>query len=152
MNPASQVSEPLDILLRGCDSVYTEEELRRRLASGKVMRVKLGMDPTAPDLTLGHTVVLRKLRQFQDLGHKAVLIIGDYTARIGDPTGRSKARPILTPDEITANADTYLEQAGKVLDLSDDKLEVRRNSEWLSPMTFADVIKLIILIPVAPIL
>ena len=149
MNPASQVSEPLDILLRGCDSVYTEEELRRRLASGKVMRVKLGMDPTAPDLTLGHTVVLRKLRQFQDLGHKAVLIIGDYTARIGDPTGRSKARPILTPDEITANADTYLEQAGKVLDLSDDKLEVRRNSEWLSPMTFADVIKLMSRITVA---
>lgn len=132
----------LEILLRGCDHVYTAEELERRLASGQRLRVKLGMDPTAPDLTLGHTVVLRKLRQFQDLGHKAVLIIGDYTARIGDPTGRSKTRPVLTTEEIEANARTYLRQAGKVLDLSDDKLEVRHNSEWLTPMTFADVIRL----------
>ncbi|MGB2985174.1 MAG: tyrosine--tRNA ligase [Phycisphaerae bacterium] len=135
-------SRQLECLLRGCDHVYTVEELRQRLATGKRMRVKLGMDPTAPDLTLGHTVVLRKLRQFQDLGHKAVLIIGDYTARIGDPTGRSKIRPMLTKEEIEANANTYLQQAGKVLDLSADKLEVRHNSEWLTPMTFADVIKL----------
>ena len=132
----------LDLLLRGCDHVYTVEELTARLAAGKRLRVKLGMDPTAPDLTLGHTVVLRKLRQFQDLGHKAVLIIGDYTAMIGDPSGRSKTRPVLTREEIETNAQTYLEQAGKVLDLSDDKLEVRHNSEWLTPMTCADVIKL----------
>ncbi len=138
----TDTADPLEILLRGCDSVYTKEELQQRLASKKRMRVKLGMDPTAPDLTLGHTVVLRKLRHFQDLGHKAVLIIGDYTAMIGDPTGRSKTRPILTADEVTANANTYLEQAGKVLDMSEEKLEVRRNSEWLTPMTFADVIAL----------
>jgi len=131
-----------DRLLRGCDSVYTVAELKERLATGKRLRVKLGMDPTAPDLTLGHTVVLRKLRQFQDLGHKAVLIIGDYTAMIGDPTGKSRTRPMLTPEEIETNARTYLEQAGKVLDLTDDKLEVRHNSEWLTPMTCADVIKL----------
>ncbi|MCH7884032.1 MAG: tyrosine--tRNA ligase [Planctomycetes bacterium] len=132
---------PLSALILGCENVYTVEELEQRL-KGRRLRVKLGMDPTAPDLTLGHTVVLRKLRQFQDLGHLAVLIIGDYTARIGDPTGRSKARPILTREEIETNAETYLEQAGKVLDLSPDKLEVRRNSEWLTPMTFADVIQL----------
>ncbi|RME41729.1 MAG: tyrosine--tRNA ligase [Planctomycetota bacterium] len=136
------VDRQLEVLLRGCEGVYTKEELRERLASGKRLRVKLGMDPTAPDLTLGHTVVLRKLRQFQDFGHLAVLIIGDYTARIGDPTGRSKTRPMLTEEQIEANARTYLNQAGKVLDLSEDKLEVRRNSEWLDPMTCADVIRL----------
>lgn len=130
------------LLVRGCESVYTVEELKDRLAKGIRLRVKLGMDPTAPDLTLGHTVVLRKLRQFQDLGHKAVLIIGDYTAMIGDPTGRTKTRPILTESEIKINAATYLQQAGKVLDLDEDKLEVRYNSEWLTPMTCADVIKL----------
>ncbi len=140
----SETADPqqIELLLRGCDAVYTPDELKERLSGGKSMRVKLGLDPTAPDLTLGHTVVLRKLRQFQDMGHKAVLVIGDYTAMIGDPTGRSKTRPALTKEEIDANAATYLEQAGKVLDLSDAKLEVRRNSEWLSPLTFADVIRL----------
>ncbi len=142
MSNAHALQQQLDNLLHRCDSVYTKEELQHRLASGKRLRVKLGMDPTAPDLTLGHTVVLRKLRQFQDFGHKAVLIIGDYTALIGDPTGRSKTRPVLSDDEITRNANTYLDQAGKVLDLSEDKLEVRRNSEWLSQMTCADVVKL----------
>lgn len=129
-------------LLRGCEGVYSPEELRARLASGKRLRVKLGMDPTAPDLTLGHTVVLRKLRQFQDLGHLAVLIIGDYTAMIGDPSGRSKTRPMLSEEQIKINADTYLAQAGKVLDLSPERLEVRYNSEWLRKMNFADVIRL----------
>lgn len=129
-------------LIRGCEHVYTAEELQLRIASGKRLRVKLGMDPTAPDLTLGHTVVLRKLRQFQDLGHKAILIIGDYTARIGDPSGRSKTRPVLTEAEVDTNAATYLEQAGKVLDLSSDNLEVRRNSEWLSSLRLADLLKL----------
>ncbi|MHC4698530.1 MAG: tyrosine--tRNA ligase [Planctomycetota bacterium] len=132
----------LETLLRGCDSVYTTEELIRRLSAGGRLRVKLGMDPTAPDLTLGHTVVLRKLRQFQEFGHKAILIIGDYTAMIGDPSGRSKTRPVLTNEQVETNANTYLEQAGKVLDLSEDKLEVRRNSEWLAPMDLADVIRL----------
>jgi len=129
-------------LLHGCEGVYSPEELVQRLAAGRPLRVKLGMDPTAPDLTLGHTVVLRKLRQFQDLGHKAVLIIGDYTAMIGDPSGRSKTRPMLTPEQVQANARTYLDQANKVLDLDRDKLELRYNSEWLTPMTFADVIQL----------
>jgi tyrosyl-tRNA synthetase len=141
MDDASDAT-PMELLLRGCDHVYTAEELEHRLAAGRRLRVKLGMDPTAPDLTLGHTVVLRKMRQFQDLGHRAVLIIGDYTAMIGDPTGRSKTRPVLSPQEIDANAETYLAQAGKVLDLSPDKLEVRRNSEWLTPMTCADVVRL----------
>ena len=131
-----------ETLLRGCDQVYTAQELKDRLAGGKRLRVKLGLDPTAPDLTLGHTVVLRKLRQFQDLGHKAVLIIGDYTAKIGDPTGRSKTRPVLSDEEIKTNADTYMQQAGKVLDLGEEKLEVRHNSEWLEPMDLAEVIKL----------
>src|SRR5262245_35457917 len=131
------IDEQVAKLVRGCEHVYTVEELRARLAGGTRLRAKLGMDPTAPDLTLGHTVVLRKLRQFQDFGHTAVLIIGDYTAMIGDPTGRSKTRPMLTESEIDANAATYMQQAGKVLDLSPDKLEVRRNSEWLRTMTCA---------------
>ena len=141
MDPAGSADQ-LHLLLRGCDHVYSAEELENRLVTGKRLRVKLGMDPTAPDLTLGHTVVLRKLRQFQDLGHKAILIIGDYTAMIGDPTGRSKTRPVLTRDQVERNARTYLDQAGEVLDLSEDKIEVRHNSEWLTPLTFADVIKL----------
>lgn len=132
----------VDTLIRGCANVYSVDELKQRLASGRRLRVKLGMDPTAPDLHLGHTVVLRKLRQFQDAGHKAILIIGDYTAMIGDPTGKTKTRPVLTRADVDANAQTYFDQAGKVLDLSSDKLEVRRNSEWLTPLTFADVIRL----------
>lgn len=133
-------------LLSGCDSVYKPEELADRLkaadVSGRALRIKLGMDPTAPDIHIGHAVVLRKMRQFQDLGHKAVLIIGDFTSRIGDPTGRSQTRPVLSDEQIEANAQTYFEQAGKILDTSDDKLEIRRNSEWLASMGFADVIRL----------
>ncbi len=136
----------LEQLLRGCQHVYTDVELRHKLdkaaAAGWQLRVKLGMDPTAPDIHLGHSVVLRKMRQFQDMGHRAVLIIGDFTARIGDPTGRSKTRPVLTEEEIYHNAQTYMEQAGRILDLSDEKFEVRRNSEWLSEMNFADVLRL----------
>jgi len=139
----TKIEQQMEVLLRGADHVYTAEELEKRLAAGKPLRVKLGLDPTAPDLTLGHTVVLRKMRQFQDAGHKAVLIIGDYTAMIGDPTGRSKARPMLSREQIERNAATYIEQAGKVLDLSSEKLEVRRNSEWLSALTCADVIGLL---------
>jgi tyrosyl-tRNA synthetase len=126
--------------------VFREEELTARLAEaaekGTQLRAKLGMDPTAPDIHLGHTVVLRKLRQFQDLGHKAILIIGDYTARIGDPTGQNTTRPMLTPEDINQNAQTYFDQAGKILDMSPEKVEVRYNSEWLADMKLADVIKL----------
>lgn len=116
------------------------DELDRRLKNGKELRVKLGIDPTAPDIHLGFAVVLRKLRQFQRLGHTAVLVIGDYTARVGDPSGRSKTRPILTPEEIEANTRTYLDQAYLILDRQ--RTEVRHNSEWLAPLSLADIIHL----------
>ena len=134
------------LLSGGCEGLYTQQELAGRLKAaaddGRQLRVKLGLDPTAPDIHLGHTVVLGKMRQFQDLGHKAVLIIGDYTARIGDPSGVSKTRPILSEADIHANAQTYFDQAGKILDTSSDKLEVRRNSEWLETLTFAELLRL----------
>src|ERR1700751_3942858 len=98
---------------------------------GRQLRVKLGLDPTAPDIHLGHTVVLQKLREFQDLGHRVVLIVGDYTARVGDPSGRSTTRPVLSGEEIDANAETYRQQAFTVLDSDPELLEVRRNGEWL---------------------
>lgn len=140
------IAQQMQILKRGTVEVFREEELAQRLAeaakTGRPLRAKLGMDPTAPDIHLGHTVVLRKLRQFQDLGHKAVLIIGDYTARIGDPTGQNTTRPMLSPEKIKENAQTYFEQAGKILDMSPDKIEVRFNSEWLADLRLADIIKL----------
>ena len=126
----------------GHETVVTRDELKKKLEAGRPLRVKLGCDPTAPDLHLGHSVVLRKLRQFQDLGHKAVLIIGDYTALVGDPTGQNKTRPMLSAADIDRNAKTYFEQAGKILDTAPDKLEIRRNSEWLGKMSFADVMRL----------
>jgi tyrosyl-tRNA synthetase len=116
------------------------EELDSRLRSGEHLRVKLGIDPTAPDIHLGFVVVLKKLREFQRLDHTAVLVIGDYTARVGDPSGRSKTRPVLSPDQIAANTLTYLDQAYLILDR--DKTEVRHNSEWLAPLSLADVIEL----------
>ena len=146
MNAPSTQQEQLQLLLRGCDNVYTPDELASRLAastqSKRPIRVKLGLDPTAPDIHLGHTVVLRKMRQFQDMGHKAVLIIGDYTARIGDPSGVNKTRPILTSEQIAANAKTYFDQAGKILDTSEDKLEIRYNSEWLEKLSFAELLQI----------
>jgi tyrosyl-tRNA synthetase len=138
----SSVNTAIDDLMRGVEGLYSSEELRTKLESGRPLNIKLGMDPTAPDIHLGHSVVLRKMRQFQDLGHKAILIIGDYTARIGDPTGRDTTRPILSEDQIDHNAQTYLDQAGAILDTSDDKLQVKRNSEWLAKLMFADVLKL----------
>ena len=120
--------------------VIPREELDRRLAGGETLRVKLGIDPTAPDIHLGFAVVLKELRAFQDLGHVAVLVIGDYTARVGDPSGRSKERPILSPEQIEENTRTYLEQAYLILDR--ERTEVRRNSEWLAPLTMADIIGL----------
>ncbi len=137
------ITEQMELLLRGADAVYTADELRRRLAEAtKPLRIKLGLDPTSPDIHLGHTVQLRKMRQFQDLGHKAVLIIGDYTARIGDPSGQNATRPMLTAEQIQANATTYFQQAGKILDTSSGKLEIRYNSEWLAKMTMMDIIQL----------
>ena len=118
-------------LTRGCVELVSPAELEKKLASGRRLRIKLGVDPTSPDLHLGHTVILEKLRAFQDLGHLAVLIIGDFTARIGDPSGRDATRPTLTKEDIDANAKTYKEQAFKVL--REDAVEVRHNSEWLEP-------------------
>jgi tyrosyl-tRNA synthetase len=140
------IAEQVQLLKRGTAEVFTEGELADRLTrvakENRQLRVKLGLDPTSPDIHLGHTVVLRKMRQFQDLGHKAVLIIGDYTARVGDPTGVNTTRPMLSPEQIERNARTYFEQAGKVLDTSAERLEVRHNSEWLEKLSFADVLKL----------
>ncbi len=142
----NDIQQQIIQLARGTDAIYTQKELEKRLTTaadtGSQLRVKLGLDPTAPDIHLGHTVVLRKMRLFQDLGHKAVMIIGDYTARIGDPTGQNKTRPVLEPAQIDANARTYFEQAGKVLDTSPEKFEVRYNSEWLASLRLADIVKL----------
>src|SRR5918993_3926399 len=126
-------------IYRNAVDVIPREELDRRLASGETLRVKLGIDPTAPDIHLGFAVVLGKLRAFQDLGHTAVLVIGDYTARVGDPSGRSKSRPILSPEQIEENTRTYLEQAYVILDR--DRTEVRHNSEWLALLRVADLLK-----------
>lgn len=134
--PSGSVEE----LCLGCAEVISREELRKKLASGRRLRVKLGVDPTAPDIHFGHTVSLQKLRQFQDAGHQAVLIIGDFTAMIGDPSGRSATRPQLTHDEVLANAKTYQEQAFKVLD--PERTEVVFNGEWFKKMNFTDVIRL----------
>jgi tyrosyl-tRNA synthetase len=130
----------IDRIYANAVNVVPREELERRLKSGEELRVKLGIDPTAPDIHLGFVVVLKKLREFQELGHTAVLVIGDYTARVGDPSGRSKTRPVLSSQKIEENTKTYLEQAYLVLDR--DRTEVRFNSEWLAPLTMADIIEL----------
>jgi len=140
------IAEHIEILKRGTVEIYNERELAEELNEAdktkRQLRIKLGLDPTSSDIHLGHTVVLRKMRQFQDLGHKAVLIIGDYTARIGDPSGQDSTRPMLSPQQIDENARTYFEQAEKILDTSKDKLEIRYNSEWLADLRLADIIKL----------
>ncbi len=130
----------IDRIYANAVDVVPREELERRLKSGVELRVKLGIDPTAPDIHLGFVVVLKKLREFQELGHTAVLVIGDYTARVGDPSGRSRTRPVLSLEKIEENTKTYLEQAYLVLDR--DRIEVRFNSEWLAPLTMADIIEL----------
>ncbi len=127
-------------LVRHCAQVTTEAELRKKLGENRPLRIKLGVDPTAPDIHLGHTVGLTKLRQFQDLGHQAILIIGDFTAMIGDPSGRSVTRPQLTHDEVMANARTYREQAFKILDT--ERCKVVFNGEWFEIMAFDEVIRL----------
>ncbi len=134
------VPEQLEILKRGTVTIHSEKELAMKLAKGKPLRIKLGVDPTSPDIHLGHAVALRKLRQFQELGHQIVLIIGDFTAMIGDPSGRSTTRPPLTYDEVLANAKTYTDQAFLVLDK--DKTEVVFNGNWFKEMPFMEVIKL----------
>jgi tyrosyl-tRNA synthetase len=143
---ADKIAEQIQLLKRGTVEIFTEAELAQKLAdaakTGRQLRIKLGLDPTSPDIHLGHTVVLRKMRQFQDLGHKAVLIIGDYTARIGDPSGVSATRPMLSPQQIEQNAGTYFQQAGKILDTSAGKLEIRYNSEWLEKLTLMELIQL----------
>jgi len=133
-------AEQIQLMKARTEKFIGEQEIIKRLSAGKTLRVKLGVDPTRPDLTFGHMVVLNKLRQFQDLGHQAVLIIGDYTTRIGDPTGRSDTRPVLSEAEIESNAQTYLEQAYRILDPK--KTEVRRNSEWFGKMSFLDALNL----------
>ena len=135
-----QPDEALSLLKQGSAQIISESELGQKLALGRPLRVKLGVDPTSPDLHLGHALILRKLRQFQDLGHQAVLIIGDFTSMIGDPSGRSATRPQLSREEVMANAETYREQAFKVLDPARTRLI--SNGEWFESMQFEQVIRL----------
>ena len=135
-----QPDEALALLSKGAAQIINENELREKLALGRPLRVKLGVDPTTSDIHLGHTIVLQKLRQFQDLGHQAILIIGDFTGMIGDPSGRSATRPHLTSTEVQANAATYREQALKILDPV--RTETVCNGDWFRPMSFEDVIRL----------
>lgn len=136
----NQFEHALHTLQRGAVQVLPQEEINAKIRSGKKLIIKLGMDPTAPDLHLGHTIVLKKLKELQELGHTIILIIGDFTAAIGDPTGRSKTRPPLSPEVIQKNTQTYLEQVSKVIDPS--KLTIRYNSEWLGTLTAHDWVKL----------
>lgn len=139
-----EVKRQMEVISGGAVEMIPEEEMRqkvmRSVVTGEPLRVKLGMDPSAPDLHLGHTVVLQKLRQFQELGHEVQLIIGDFTGRIGDPTGKSETRKQLSDDDVRRNAETYKKQIYKVLD--PEKTKVYYNSEWLAPMTFAEVVSL----------
>tara|TARA_A100001037_G_scaffold302555_1_gene334445 strand:+ start:2231 stop:3430 length:1200 start_codon:yes stop_codon:yes gene_type:complete len=138
------IDKQFDQIKRGCEEIIPEnqllDKLKRSYDSNTPLRVKLGCDPSRPDLHVGHGVVLRKLRHFQDLGHQSILVIGDFTAMIGDPSGRNKTRPQLTLEETKVNAESYINQAGQILDL--EKLEIVYNSDWLNKMDFSDVIKL----------
>lgn len=136
----TQLDTQLAVIRRGVDELIGEEGLLEKLKEGKCLRVKLGMDPTAPDLHLGHTVVLNKLRQFQDLGHTVIFLIGDFTAQIGDPSGKNQTRPPLSQEQVLTNAQTYKDQVFKILD--PDKTEVRFNSEWMNKMTAVDMVRL----------
>jgi len=134
------VDDALAVVKRGADELLVEDELRERLRNGERLRVKAGFDPTAPDLHLGHTVLLNKLRQLQELGHTILFLVGDFTGLIGDPTGKNATRPPLTPEEVARNASTYIDQVAKVLDL--DHAEVVFNSRWMNEMRASDMIKL----------
>jgi tyrosyl-tRNA synthetase len=140
-------TEIFALIKQGTAQIIPELDLFEKLKTGKPLNIKLGMDPTAPDLHLGHAVVLSKLRQLQDLGHNVTFLIGDFTARIGDPTGKSKTRPPLTQEEINHNMQTYFNQAGKILDI--EKLTVRYNSEWLNKLSISDMIQLCAKVTVA---
>jgi len=135
-----EIKEQLDIIKRGVIDLVSEEELIKKLKENRPLRVKFGADPSAPDLHLGHCVQLRALRKMQELGHMVMFLIGDFTGMIGDPSGRSATRPQLTPEDVAANAQTYLSQAGKILDM--DKAEVYFNSDWISKLTSRDMIEL----------
>jgi tyrosyl-tRNA synthetase len=150
MAPSASASSQLRTLLTGTADVIPVDELEAKLARRRPLRVKLGIDPSTPDLHLGHSVVLGALRRFQDLGHTAILIVGDFTGRVGDPSGQSETRRMLTAEELDRNAATYFEQAGKILDM--DRAEVRRNSEWLSALGFDDVARLASTLTVARLL
>lgn len=134
------IDAQMALIKRGCAELIDEAELRKKIARGKPLRIKVGFDPTAPDLHLGHTVVIQKMRHFQELGHHIVFLIGDFTGRIGDPSGRSDTRPPLTEEQIMANAETYKKQVFKILD--PEKTEVGFNSHWLGTMSVADFIRL----------
>src|SRR5215510_13499812 len=134
------IEQSIEIIRRGCDEIIVEEDLVKKLASGRKLRVKLGLDPTAPDLHLGHTVVINKLRDFQELGHQVQFLIGDFTGMIGDPTGKNQTRPPLTRDEIKKNARTYQQQVFKILD--PDKTQVLFNSEWSDKLGAEGIIRL----------
>ena len=136
-----------ELLTRGTDQIIVKSELENALLHKRKLRIKFGVDPTRPDIHIGHAVLLRKLRKFQDMGHTVIFLIGDYTSKIGDPSGKSKVRPMLSDKEIEENTQTYLDQVGKILDI--DKIEIRRNSEWLKDLSFADVISLTSKISVA---
>jgi tyrosyl-tRNA synthetase len=139
-----EVERQLEVMRDGAVDFYGEEELREHLGhalrKGQPLRVKFGMDPSAPDIHVGHTVVLQKLRRFQDLGHTPIFLVGDFTARIGDPSGKKKTRPALSAEDVEANAATYVEQAGLILDV--ERLEVRFNSEWMDGLSPADFVRL----------
>ena len=126
------LTDALSLIRRGTNEIISEEELAKKLASGKKLRIKLGVDPTAPDLHLGHSVIINKLKVFQDLGHQIVFLIGDFTARIGDPSGRSATRPMMTEEQIMKNIKTYQDQVFKILDR--EKTEVVFNSKWLNAL------------------
>ena len=140
MNQMVDVDAALEIIKRGVDELIVESELRNKLETGRKLRIKLGLDPTAPDLHLGHTVVLNKMRQLQDLGHQVIFLIGDFTSAIGDPSGRNATRPPLTEEQIEVNAKTYFAQASLVLDA--EKTEIRYNSEWCDPLGARGMIQL----------
>ena len=139
-----EIQADLDVAKRGCDELLVESELAAKLArsraTGVPLRIKLGLDPTAPDIPLGHTVVLNKMRQLQDLGHTVIFLIGDFTSMIGDPSGRNATRPPLTREQVTANAETYYAQASLVLDGA--RTEIRYNSEWCDPLGSRGLIQL----------
>jgi tyrosyl-tRNA synthetase len=138
------VNEALAVTLRGCEELIPQEDWIKKLAkseaTGVPLRIKLGLDPTAPDIHVGHTVVLNKMRQLQDLGHQVIFLIGDFTSLIGDPSGRNSTRPPLTPEQIKVNAETYYKQASLVLDPA--KTEIRYNSEWSEPLGASGMIQL----------